>query len=339
MEKKIVLTGDRPTGKLHIGHYFGSLKTRVELQESGNYNQYILIADVQALTDNFSNPEKVRKNVREVAMDYLSVGIDPSKTTIYIQSMIPEVAELTVYYSNLVTIARLQRNPTVKTEIAQKRDVFGESVTYGFLGYPVSQAADITAFEGKLVPVGEDQLPLIEQCREIVRKFNSIYGEVLIEPEAVLSNTKRIKGLDGNEKMGKSLGNAIYLSDSEEEITKKVMGAVTDPNRIRKDDLGNPDICMVAYYHNLFTPKEELNQICEECRAGKRGCVACKRELAKNIIETLKPIREKREYYEAHPELVDKILMEGTEKARKKAKETMAKVRKAMKLDYFEGEE
>ena len=339
MEKKIVLTGDRPTGKLHIGHYFGSLKTRVELQESGNYDQYILIADVQALTDNFSNPEKVRKNVREVAMDYLSIGIDPSKTTIYIQSMIPEVAELTVYYSNLVTIARLQRNPTVKTEIAQKRDVFGESVTYGFLGYPVSQAADITAFEGKLVPVGEDQLPLIEQCREIVRKFNSIYGEVLVEPEAVLSNTKRIKGLDGNEKMGKSLGNAIYLSDSEEEITKKVMGAVTDPNRIRKDDLGNPDICMVAYYHNLFTPKEELSKICEECRAGKRGCVACKRELAKNIIETLKPIREKREYYEAHPELVDKILMEGTEKARKKAKETMAKVRKAMKLDYFEGEE
>ena len=339
MEKKIVLTGDRPTGRLHIGHYFGSLKTRVELQESGKYDQYILIADVQALTDNFSNPEKVRKNVREVAMDYLSVGIDPSKTTIYIQSMIPEVAELTVYYSNLVTIARLQRNPTVKTEIAQKRDVFGESVTYGFLGYPVSQAADITALEGTVVPVGEDQLPLIEQCREIVRKFNSIYGDVLVEPEAVLSSTKRIKGLDGNEKMGKSLGNAIYLSDSEEEITKKVLGAVTDPNRIRKDDLGNPDICMVAYYHNLFTPKEELNKICEECRAGKRGCVACKRELAKNIIETLKPIKEKREYYEAHPELVDKILMEGTEKARKKAKETMAKVKKAMQLDYFEGEE
>lgn len=338
MEKKIVLTGDRPTGRLHIGHYFGSLKTRVELQESGNYDQYILIADVQALTDNFNNPEKVRKNVREVAMDYLAVGIDPSKTTIYIQSMIPEVAELTVYYSNLVTIARLQRNPTVKTEIAQKRDVFGESVTYGFLGYPVSQAADITAFEGQLIPVGEDQLPLIEQCREIVRKFNSIYGDVLVEPEAVLSNTKRIKGLDGNEKMGKSLGNAIYLSDTEEEITKKVMKAVTDPNRIRKDDLGNPDICMVAYYHNLFTPKEDLSKVCEECRAGKRGCVACKKELAKNIIETLRPIREKREYYEAHPEIVDKILMEGTEKARKKAKETMAKVRKAMQLDYFEGE-
>ena len=336
MEKKIVLTGDRPTGRLHIGHYFGSLKTRVELQESGKYDQYILIADVQALTDNFGNPEKVRKNVREVAMDYLSVGIDPSKTTIYIQSMIPEVAELTVYYSNLVTIARLQRNPTVKTEIAQKRDVFGESVTYGFLGYPVSQAADITAFEGKLVPVGEDQLPLIEQCREIVRKFNSIYGDVLVEPEAVLSSTKRIKGLDGNEKMGKSLGNAIYLSDSEEEITKKVMGAVTDPNRIRKDDLGNPDICMVAYYHNLFSTKEEVKTVCEECKAGKRGCVACKRQLAKNIIEELKPIREKRKYYEEHPEEVDKILIEGTEKARKTAKQTMKKIKQAMKLNYFE---
>ncbi len=212
MEKKRILTGDRPTGKLHIGHYFGSLKKRVEMQESGKYETYILIADVQALTDNFNNPEKVRKNVRELAMDYLACGIDPEKTTIYIQSMIPETAELTVYYSNLVTIARLQRNPTVKTEIAQKKDIFGESVTYGFLGYPVSQAADITTFEGELVPVGEDQLPLIEQCREIVRKFNSIYGEVLKEPEAVLSSEKRIKGLDGNEKMGKSLRKCNLLS-------------------------------------------------------------------------------------------------------------------------------
>ena len=335
MEKKRILTGDRPTGRLHIGHYFGSLKKRVELQESGKYDTYILIADVQALTDNFNNPEKVRKNVREVAIDYLSVGIDPTKTTIYVQSMVPETAELTVFYSNLVTIARLERNPTVKTEIAQKRELFGESVTYGFLGYPVSQAADITAFEGELVPVGEDQLPLIEQCREIVRKFNSIYGEgVLKEPKAVLSNSKRIKGLDGNEKMGKSLGNAIYLSDSEEEITKKVMSAVTDPARIKKDDPGNPDICMVAYYHNLFTPKEEVKTVCEECKAGKRGCVACKKQLAKNIIEELRPIREKRAYYEAHPEEVDKILMEGTEKARKVAKETMKKVKKAMMLDY-----
>ena len=335
MDKKRILTGDRPTGKLHIGHYFGSLKKRLEMQESGKYDPYILIADVQALTDNFNNPEKVRKNVREVAMDYLSVGIDPKKTTIYIQSMIPEVAELTVFYSNLVTIARLQRNPTVKTEIAQKRDLFGESVTYGFLGYPVSQAADITAFEGELVPVGEDQLPLIEQCREIVRKFNSIYGEVLKEPEAVLSSEKRIKGLDGNEKMGKSLGNAIFLSDSEEEITKKVMSAITDPNRIKKDDLGNPDICMVAYYHNLFSTKEEVKTVCEECKAGKRGCVACKRQLAKNIIEELKPIREKRKYYEEHPEEVDKILIEGTEKARKTAKQTMKKIKQAMKLNYF----
>ena len=336
MNKKRVLTGDRPTGKLHIGHYFGSLKTRVEMQDNPEYDPYILIADVQALTDNFNNPEKVRKNVREVAMDYLSVGIDPKKTTIYIQSMIPETAELTVFYSNLVTIARLERNPTVKTEIAQKRDIFGESVTYGFLGYPVSQAADITTFKGELVPAGEDQEPLIEQCREIVRKFNSIYGDVLVEPKIVLSDGKRIKGLDGNEKMGKSLGNAIYLSDTEEEITKKVMNAVTDPNRIKKDDLGNPDICMVSYYHNLFTNSEEKKIVCEECRAGKRGCVACKKQLAKNIIDYLAPIREKRKYYEEHPELIDKILKEGTEKARMVAKETMKDVKKAMKLDYFE---
>ena len=332
---KIILTGDRPTGKLHIGHYFGSLKTRVEMQNSGEYDPYILIADVQALTDNFNNPEKVHKNVREVAMDYLACGIDPKKTTIYIQSMIPETAELTIYYSNLVTIARLQRNPTVKTEIAQKKELFGESVTYGFLGYPVSQAADITAFSGEIVPVGEDQLPLIEQCREIVRKFNSIYGEILKEPQAVLSSGKRIKGLDGNEKMGKSLGNAIYLSDGEEEITKKVMSAVTDPNRIKKDDLGNPDICMVAYYHNLFTKVEEVKTVCEECKAGKRGCVACKKQLAKNIIEELKPIREKREYYEKHPEEVDKILIEGTKKAQEEARKTMKKVKQAMKLNYF----
>lgn len=335
-KKKRILTGDRPTGRLHIGHYFGSLKTRVELQNSGKYDSYILIADVQALTDNFNNPDKVRKNVREVVLDYLSVGIDPTKTTIYIQSMIPEVAELTVFYSNLVTISRLQRNPTVKTEIAQKKELFGESVTYGFLGYPVSQAADITAFEGEIIPVGEDQLPLIEQCKEIVRKFNSIYGEVLIEPEAVLSNGKRIKGLDGNDKMGKSLGNAIYLSDSVEEVNKKVMSAVTDPNRIRKDDLGNPDVCMVSYYHNLFSTKEEVKAVCEECKGGKRGCVACKKQLAENINKTLQPIRERRAYYEENEELLEKILKEGTKKAQLVAKETMKKVKKAMKLDYFE---
>ena len=315
MNKKRIVTGDRPTGRLHIGHYFGSLKNRVKMQESGEYEPYILVADVQALTDNFNNPEK---------------------TTIYIQSMIPEVAELTVFYSNLVTIARLERNPTVKTEIAQKRDLFGESVTYGFLGYPVSQAADITALEGAVIPVGEDQLPLIEQCREIVRKFNSIYGEILVEPEAVLSKEKRIKGLDGNEKMGKSLGNAIYLSDSVEEVNKKVMSAVTDPGRIKKDDPGNPDICMVSYYHKLFSTEEECNTVCEECKAGQRGCVACKKQLAKNINTTLEPIREKRKYYEEHQELVDEILRKGTEKARQTAKETIKKVKKAMRLDYFE---
>ena len=335
-DKKRTLTGDRPTGRLHIGHYFGSLQNRVKMQEDDSLERFVMIADVQALTDNFNNPQKVRDNVYQVLLDYLSVGIDPNKTTIFLQSMVPELAELTVYYSNLVTIARLERNPTVKTEIAQKKELFGESVTYGFIGYPVSQASDITAFEGELVPVGEDQLPLIEQCREIVRKFNSIYGETLKEPKAVLSSNKRIKGLDGNDKMGKSLGNAIYLSDSEEEITKKVMGALTDPGRIKKDDLGNPDVCMVAYYHNLFTKPEDVKKVCEECRAGARGCVACKRELAKNIIEELRPIREKRKYYEERPELLDEILKEGTEKARKIAKETIRKVKEAMKLNYFE---
>ena len=335
-DKKRSLTGDRPTGRLHIGHYFGSLQNRVKMQEDDSIERFVMIADVQALTDNFNNPQKVRDNVYQVLLDYLSVGIDPEKTTIFLQSMIPELAELTVYYSNLVTIARLERNPTVKTEIAQKKDVFGESVTYGFLGYPVSQAADITAFEGELVPVGEDQLPLIEQCREIVRKFNSIYGETLKEPQAVLSSNKRIKGLDGNEKMGKSLGNAIYLSDSEEEITKKVMGAVTYPGRIKKDDLGNPDICMVAYYHGLFTNPEDVKIVCQECREGKRGCVACKKQLAANIIKKLEPIREKRKYYEERPELLDEILINGIKKAQEIAKETMRKVKANMKLNYFD---
>ena len=333
MSKKRIVTGDRPTGKLHIGHYFGSLVNRVKMQDE--YDQYILVADVQALTDNFNNPEKVRNNVKELVIDYLSCGIDPEKTCIYIQSMIPETAELTVFYSNLVTISRLQRNPTVKTEIAQKKELFGESVTYGFLGYPVSQAGDITVLGGEIVPAGEDQEPLIEQCREIVRKFNSIYGEVFKEPEIYLSQNKRIKGLDGNEKMGKSLGNAIYISDSEEEITKKVMSAVTDPNRIKKDDKGNPDICMVSYYHKLFSSEQECKTVCEECKAGKRGCVQCKKELAANTIEFLRPMREKREYLEAHPEIIEKVLREGTAKAKKEAEETMKKVKKAMKLDYF----
>lgn len=332
-DKKRILTGDRPTGKMHIGHYFGSLKSRVKLQDE--HETFIEVADVQALTDNFNNPEKVQKNVSQIVMDELAVGIDPNKVTFFLQSMIPEIAELTVFYSNLVTIARLQRNPTVKTEIAQKRNIFGESVTYGFLGYPVSQAGDITAFGGEVVPVGEDQSPLIEQCREIVRKFNSIYGETLTEPQIALSEGKRIKGLDGNEKMGKSLENAIYLSDTTEEVNKKVMTAVTDPNRIKKDDFGTPDVCMVSYYHNLFSSKQEYKTVCEECKAGKRGCVACKKQLAQNINNFLDPIREKRKYYEERPELVDKYLIEGTKKAQETAKETMRKVKEAMKLDYF----
>ena len=333
MEKKRSLTADRPTGKLHIGHYFGSLQNRVKMQDDESLERFVMIADVQALTDNFNNPQKVRDNVYQVLLDYLAVGIDPKKTTIFLQSMIPEIAELTVFYSNLVTIARLQRNPTVKTEIAQKKEIFGESVTYGFLGYPVSQAADITAFGAELIPVGEDQLPLIEQCREIVRKFNSIYGETLKEPDAVLSSNKRVKGLDGNEKMGKSLGNAIYLSDSDEEISKKVMGALTDPARIKKDDPGHPDVCMVAYYHNLFS-KTEVKTICEECKLGKRGCVTCKKQLIENIIKELNPIREKRKYYEERPEELKKILMDGTTKAKEEAAKTLKDVKKAMMIDY-----
>ncbi len=334
MEKKNILTGDRPTGRLHIGHYFGALKKRVELQDE--YNTYVIIADVQALTDNFSNPEKVRKNVREVAIDNLSVGIDPKKSFIFIQSMIPEIAELTVYYSNLVTISRLYRNPTVKSEMIQKKNIFGssgESVTYGFLGYPVSQTADITAFDGEFVPVGEDQLPVLEQGREIVRKFNSIYGDTIIEPNPILSENKRIKGLDGNDKMGKSLNNAIYLADSEKEITEKVMQAVTDTNKIKKDDPANPDVCMVYYYHKLVNKNVDVVNL--ECRNGSRGCVNCKKELITNMINFLKPFQEKRKYYEEHPEEVDLILKEGTEKARKKATEVMTRVRKNMKIDYF----
>ena len=335
-DKKIILTGDRPTGKLHIGHYFGSLQNRVKLQDE--YEEYIMIADTQALTDNFNNPDKVRNSVRELCIDYLSCGIDPKKTTIFIQSMIPELPELTLYYSNLVTVARLERNPTVKTEIAQKKELFGndgESITYGFLGYPVSQSADITAFGAHLVPVGEDQLPMIEQTREVVRKFNNIYGETLVEPEVLVGKMARVKGLDGNNKMGKSLGNAIYISDSEEEITKKVMGAVTDTTKIRKDDPADPEKCMVGYYHKMFSG-DDTKCVFSECREGKRGCVACKRELAHNICEYLKPMREKRRYYEENPEIIDKVLKDGVNKARMRSKETLKKVKKAMKIDYFE---
>ena len=329
---KTILTGLRPTGNLHLGHYFGAGQNYVKLQN--DYDFYLEIADVQALTDNFNNPEKVRKNVYEITKDLLAIGMDPDKAHIFIQSKIPEIAELTVYYSNLVTVARLERNPTVKTEIAQKKELFGndgESITYGFLGYPVSQAADITAFDGEKIPVGDDQLPLIEQCREIVRKFNSIYGETLKEPEQVLSNVTRVKGLDGNDKMGKSLGNAIYLVDDEETISKKVMGAVTDPNKIKKDDPADPDVCMVYYYHKLVNNDDNVKKICSECKNGSRGCVQCKRELIAAMNEFLTPIKEKRKYYDEHPEVVDKILKEGTEAAKAKAEEQMKKVRNAIK--------
>ena len=333
---KNILTGIRPTGNLHLGHYFGAVSNWVKLQDS--YNSFIEIADVQALTDNFNNPDKVRKNVRELTIDLLSCGIDPNKLTIFVQSMIPEIAEMTVYFSNLVTIARLYRNPTIKTEISQKKELFGnsgESVTYGFLGYPVSQAADITIFDGALVPVGEDQLPLLEQCREIVRKFNTIYGETFVEPEQLLTENMRIKGLDGNEKMGKSLGNAIFLNDDDETISKKIMSAVTDPNKIKKDDKANPNVCMVYYYHKLVN-KDNLETVCSECKNGSRGCVACKKELINKMMEFLKPIQEKRKYYEENIDIVDDILKKGTLKAQEYAKNKMKLVRKNMKIDYFE---
>ncbi len=331
---KTILTGDRPTGNLHLGHYFGSLKTRVELQKE--YETYIEIADVQALTDNFHDPEKVRKNVHELAIDYLSCGIDPKTTSIFVQSQIPEIAELTIFFSNLVTVSRLMRNPTTKAELAQKKGLFGqngESITYGFLGYPVSQAADIAVFNADLVPVGEDQIPHIEQTREIVRKFNTIYGDTFREPEAYLSQSKRVKGLDGNEKMGKSLGNAIYLKDDLETISKKIKNAVTDPQKIKKDDPANPEVCMVYYYHQLIQ-NDQLETVCKECKAGSRGCVACKQELIQKMMEFLKPIQEKRAYYEAHPEEVERVLKEGTRKAKEKAQNTMRKVKEQMKIDY-----
>ncbi len=333
--KKTILTGLRPTGNLHLGHLFGAGQNYVKLQD--DYDFFLEIADVQALTDNFDNPEKVRRNVKEIAMDLLAIGVDPNKVHLFIQSRIPEIAELTVFYSNLVTVSRLFRNPTVKSEVAQKKELFGndgESITYGFLGYPVSQAADITIFGGEVVPVGDDQLPLLEQCREIVRKFNNIYGDVLKEPEQVLSNAPRLKGLDGNEKMGKSLGNAIFLVDDYETISKKVMGAVTDPKKLKKDDPANPDICMVYYYHKLVTPEEDLKTVCSECKNGSRGCVACKKQLIENINKLLDPIKERRKQYEENPELVEKILNEGTEFAGNVAKENMKKIKEAMMINY-----
>lgn len=333
--KKTIVTGLRPTGNLHLGHLFGAGQNYMKMQD--DYEFLLEIADVQALTDNFQNPEKVRHNVYEITTDLLSIGLDPKKIHFFIQSRIPEIAELTVFYSNLVTISRLYRNPTVKNEVSQKKELFGnggESITYGFLGYPVSQAADITVFSGEVVPVGDDQLPLLEQCREIVRKFNHIYGEVLIEPEAKLSNFPRLKGLDGNEKMGKSLGNAIFLVDDHETIKEKVMKAVTDKTKIKKEDPANPDVCMVYYYHKLVTPKQDLDIVCKECKMGHRGCVSCKKELIKNLNQFLDPIRQRRKKYEENKELVEQILEEGTLYAKEKAKENMKKIKEAMKIDY-----
>lgn len=318
---------------MHLGHFVGSLKNRVKLQDS--YDQFVMIADVQALTDNFEHPEKVRDSIKEVLLDYLAVGIDPAKTTILIQSMIPEIAELTVFYLNLVTLERVLRNPTVKDEIKQKG--FGQNIPSGFAMYPISQAADITIFNANLVPVGEDQLPMIEQTREIVRKFNSLYGEVFAEPEALVGEVKRLPGIDGSAKMGKSLGNSIYLSDSEEELKKKVMSMYTDPNRIHPTDPGKVEGNPVFIYHDVFnSDKAEVEDLKKRYEEGKVGDIEVKEKLFAALNEFLKPIRERREEFAKDPENLDKILKEGTAKAREVAKETMKKVRSAMKIDYFE---
>jgi len=321
--KKVILTGDRPTGQLHIGHFCGALKNRIELQHE--YDTYIMIADVQALTDNFHNPEKVRKNVYEVAMDNFAVGIDPNQSTIFIQSLIPEIAELTVFYSNLVTIARLKRNPTVKEEIQQKQDLFRDDVTFGFLGYPVSQAADITAFQADLVPVGADQLPMIEQTREIVRKFNNIYGETLKEPEAKIGDFPRVLGMDGH-KMGKSLGNAITFTDTPEEIHKKIKGAITDA-------IGGKNL--IGLFEQFSQNEEDKKRFLQQFTDGTIRYSELKPFLAEAMVETLKPIREKRLQYETNPKIVEDILWEGTKKAKQVAQKTLAEVKEKMHINYF----
>lgn len=345
--KKIILTGDRPTGNLHLGHYVGSLRNRVTLQNKEDYDEmYVFIADTQALTDNFKNPKKVRDNIIEVAIDYLSVGLDPSKVTIFIQSMISALPELTMYYMNLVTLSRLERNPTVKSEINQKE--FGSSIPVGFLNYPISQTADITAFDATIVPVGDDQLPMLEQAREIVRSFNNIYGETLVEPEAMIPDSKvcrRLPGTDGKAKMSKSLGNCIYLKDDSETVKKKVMSMYTDPNHLKVEDPGNTkDNTVFIYLEALVTDehfKKYLNEYknLDELKAhyekGGLGDVKVKRFLYDVIEETLIPIREKRKYYEENIDLVYDILKEGTTKANKKANETLKRVKKAMLIDYF----
>lgn len=328
MEKRRILTGDRPTGPLHLGHFVGSLAHRVQLQD--NYDTFIIIADIQALTTNFDHPEKLREDVLNVAMDNLACGVNPNKTTLFIQSLVPAIAELTIVYANLVTVQQLFHNPTIKTEASQHH--FEESMPYGFLGYPVSQAADITFCRAQLVPVGEDQAPHIELTRKIVRKFNAIYAPVLLEPEPILN--PRLIGLDGNTKMSKSLRNAIYLSDPPAEVTRKVSMAVTDPARIHPHDKGHPERCVVFSYHGTFN-KEELSDIEERCRQGTIGCVACKKHLAEVLNRFLEPIRTRRKELEKHPETVWDILLKGSQRAREEGEKTMELVRSAMKLNYF----
>lgn len=347
MNKKVILTGDRPTGKLHIGHYVGSLKKRVELQNSGEYETFIMIADTQALTDNAKNPEKVRNNVLQVALDYLAAGIDPSKTTIFVQSQIPQLPELAMYYANLVSISRLERNPTVKTEIKQKN--FGEGVPSGFVFYPISQAADITAFKATHVPVGEDQMPMIELTREISRAFNQTYKtdtdmlvktDTLIEPEAILSKEgveRRLPGINGMDaKMSKSLNNGIYLADSFEEMREKVMKMYTDPEHIRVEDPGKIEGNVVFAYLDIFAEdKEKVAEMKANYQKGGLGDVAVKKYLIEEMDKILKPIREKRAELEKNPEIIYEILRKGSLKAEKIAAQTLKEVKQAMKIDYF----
>lgn len=342
MNKKVILTGDRPTGKLHIGHYVGSLKKRVELQNSGEYETFIMIADTQALTDNAKNPEKVRSNVLQVALDYLAAGIDPSKTTIFVQSQIPQLPELAMYYANLVSISRLERNPTVKTEIKQKN--FGEGVPSGFVFYPISQAADITAFKATHVPVGEDQLPMIELTREISRSFNQTYQtDTLVEPEVILSKEgveRRLPGINGMDaKMSKSLNNGIYLADSFEKMRAKVMKMYTDPEHIRVEDPGKIEGNVVFAYLDVFAEdKEKVAEMKAHYQKGGLGDVAVKKYLIEEMDKVLKPIREKRAELEKNPEMIYEILKKGSLKAEKIAAQTLKEVKQAMKIDYFGGE-
>ncbi|MEK1320188.1 MAG: tryptophan--tRNA ligase [Limosilactobacillus fermentum] len=336
MKKKVILTGDRPTGKLHIGHYVGSLRERVKMQESGEYDPFIMIADQQALTDNARDPEKIRRSLTEVALDYLAVGLDPAKSTLFVQSQIPALAELNLYYLNLVTVSRLERNPTVKAEIQQKN--FNRSIPAGFFTYPVSQTADITAFKANLVPVGDDQEPMLEQAREIVRTFNSIYGEVLVEPEGVFppKGQGRIPGLDGNAKMSKSLGNAIYLSDDEDTLKKKVMSMYTDPNHIHVEDPGQVEGNVVFTYLDIFDKDTtKVQELKDHYRHGGLGDVKIKRYLMEVLNAELAPIRQRRaEFAKDLPTVMD-MLKAGSDRANQVAAQTLDEVKDAMGLNYF----